>query len=143
MRFQRTISRALLLLMVPLTPACSASPTYQDSKGMMRAGPGEPTFSERFSVAVKLPIPVANFELMLKSRHLAYETHERHEGDKVEATLPLPRRNPEISRDSLWGCIEVLGTHDRKKRSMEIFRAYINKAGEVFYIENAFAYTAT
>lgn len=142
MRIWSAFSRSLLLL-VPLTLGCSKSPSSRDSGSMMRAGPREPTFVERFGLTVQLPIQAEAFETALKSHNLKYNylRYDPEGGKKVESALPLPRRNKEIDRNMLRGCFEIYGTHDTQRGSMEIFRAYVDENNRVFYIENAFSYT--
>jgi len=103
----------------------------------MRAGRGEQTFAEAYAPNIRLPMPRDRFETMLKNKKLKYRILV---GEDPVSSFPLPTLDSGIDRKDLAGCIEIYGKTDEVDHHMEVFNAFINKKGEVFFVENSFAY---
>lgn len=122
---------------LPLGGCGSSQPEAMVTK-TMRAGPNEPTFAEAYDPSIRLPMGIEEFEALLKKLGLHYSVLS---GPNPSSAMPLPSKDSGISRDDLAQCIQIYGKRNDAERSMQIFRAYVNKESQVFYVENAFAYT--
>lgn len=129
---------ALAIAGLPALTGCGPSHRESAMFKEMRAGPGEPTFAEAYDPSLRLPMGMAQFQERLKKLGLQYNIVG---GPDPASSMPLPSTNSGVDRGDLAQCIQIYGKRNAAERSMQAFRAYVNKQGQVFYIENAFAYT--
>jgi len=98
------------------------------------AGPTEKTFEENQGVNVHLPIREEEFIALLKRLNLDYD-------DQGDTVIPQPHWKPDaINEFQIQHTYQIYGKIDREHQFREIYRAWIDKNGQVVYIENMFGY---
>ena len=102
------------------------------------AGPGELSFSERYRLEITLPLPEREFIALLRRLQLPYEVC----GD-LASNLPLPQpmHRSRASLSIATKCYHIYGPVDTVRHVGERYRAFVDDAGNVIYIENVFTYT--
>ena len=127
----------LALTMIVFIGACARDEaTSSDgvfvSNIAMIGGTNEPTFEEFFDVHLQSPMRESVLIAMLKERGIQYRI--------ISNNLPPSRHRRELDVSKYDRVIEIYGGVSNAPPVAQIFRAYIDKQGEVEFIENAFAY---
>jgi hypothetical protein len=99
------------------------------------AGPGEKTFDQTYHVSLKLPIEEAKFLEVLKRLNLPYEVLGKKSG-----VVPPPWHREHFDTSQIRTTYQIYGKNDHARRIAQVYRAYVNKADQVVYIENIFMY---
>lgn len=102
------------------------------------AGPGEKSFTEQYDLRIVLPMPEKDFVAVLGRLGLSHDSCGER-GTKRE--MPPPKWSNVVDLANFQSCIQIYGKNDAVRRVGKIYRAYVDPAGQVTYIENAFAYT--
>lgn len=98
------------------------------------AGYGEKTFTEKYHLDITLPMPEAEFLVILDRLKLHYEVY----GERgTDSKMPLPRHATEKDLSKAIKCYEIYGQVDHD----EGYRAFVDGRHQVIYIESAFSYT--
>jgi hypothetical protein len=100
------------------------------------AGPGEKTFEENQSVSLHLPMPESEFLALLQRTNLRFERTGEQSG-----IIPKPWHNDSLDLSRIEKAYQIYGKTDPKRHVAEGYRAYVDKSGEVIYLENMFIYT--
>lgn len=101
------------------------------------AGPGEKTFEEYYGVKVPLPMPEAEFLALLDRLKLPYELN----GERgTQMIIPSPKHSKTVDASQMQKSYQIYGEIDPLHRSRAMFRAYVDEAGRVVYLENMFGY---
>lgn len=101
------------------------------------AGPGEKTFEETYRVKVHLPIPEREFLALLDRLKLRYEIL----GDRAtKVGISAPWHSSTLDLSQIEREYQIYGKVDRVRKVAEGYRAYVDKQGQVIYMENMFAY---
>lgn len=95
------------------------------------AGPGEQTFEENQNVRLNLPMPEGKFLELLKRLNLTYD---------LQGIIPTPWHTETLDLSKMQKAYQIYGKVDHGRRFAEIYRAYVDQAGQVVYVENMFAY---
>ncbi len=104
------------------------------------AGYSESTFTEHFNVKLHLPVPEAEFRLLLEGNGIDFRVIDSSNKNEI---LPLPRHRKDVDSTAFQKMYEIYGGVDAHRRIGKKFRAYVDSNGMVVYIENAFSYTGT
>jgi hypothetical protein len=136
------VGRALVAMFI-LFGSCDQGPAHVRGAETMKqtamvAGPGEPTFAERYRVTVTLPMPERDFIALLRRLNLHFEVCG---GWSTSHPLPPPRWRSSVDLTSAVKCYDVVGDVDPVHHTGESFRAFLDNHGQVIYIENTFSYT--
>lgn len=143
----RQLSRAVRVSMSFAVLACDnshhASSSYNARLANMQArhvvaGPGEDTFEQTFHVQLDLPIREANFLALLRKLKLNFEVMGKR---GTEMVIPHPWHSQNIDLAQVERCYQIYGPSDPNGRSRKMYRAYVDSAGRVTYVENMFGYT--
>ncbi|MCZ2157455.1 MAG: hypothetical protein LC114_26765 [Bryobacterales bacterium] len=111
--------------------SCAQVPT-------MAAGENEPTFAERYSVNIVLPVAEEEFLAVVRSLGLKYSTM----GPNGEFPLTLPVHCPSMDMSAVDHGYRISGGEDPKTGRAEAYIALADKAKQIIYVENRFQYPA-
>ena len=107
---------------------------------MIVANDGEVPFDKRYNLSIKLPMREDKFLELLKRLHLDYSIA----GDPAKGlAIPNPRLSNRVIEGNIARTYQVYGEIDKKNRFGRIYRVFVDKSGDVVYIENAFEYLGT
>jgi hypothetical protein len=151
----RIIRRILLIGAVILLYACDRAEQHRRrvveeyqkrliemQKSGIVAGPSEPTFEEKHRIRLHLPMSEAEFLRILDSLKLSYRVFAEQGTD---VPIPTPwhsdKLTHQINLDTIQKVYQILGEIDHAQQSREIYRAYIDKNGQLVYLENTYGYT--
>jgi hypothetical protein len=102
------------------------------------AGPGEQSITQKYGVDIRLPMPEADFLLLLNQLKLSYDLC----GERgTRSAIPLPRWKTSIDLSSVNRCYNIVGHVDVVHHTGERYRAFVNGHQQVIYIENIYSYT--
>lgn len=104
------------------------------------AGYGEQSFTQRYKIGLKLPVPESQFLALVRKLGLYYQLCGERGKD---VGIPSPRQKTSIDLSHAKKCYEIDGDRDIKKHTAESWRAFTDSQDQVIYIENAFVYTGT
>ncbi|GAA4779502.1 hypothetical protein GCM10023219_29240 [Stakelama sediminis] len=129
-------------LCLVLLTACG--PTHNSDAGqidrgnsMIIANDGEVPFDKQYNLSIKLPMREDAFLGLLKKLHLDYTLS----GDLTKGLeIPKPRLSNRIKEGDIVRMYQVYGGVDKANRFGRIYRVFVDKSGDVVYIENAFEY---
>jgi hypothetical protein len=100
------------------------------------AGPGEKTFEENYGLKISLPIPEKEFLALLDRLKLRYDIAGQRPG-----IIPVPFHCHAIDVSRMQKAYQIYGKQfDSVHVLGEVYRAYVNKDGNVVCIENTFVY---
>lgn len=102
------------------------------------AGYGERTFTERYHLSIRLPMPEVEFLSLLKSLGLTYSVCGK---GGSEVGPPPPRHKTSIDLSKAETCYQIFGGIDQARHIGRYYRAFVDRNHHVIYIENAFSYT--
>jgi hypothetical protein len=95
------------------------------------AGPDELTFEENQGVKLQFPMPEGQFLELLKRLNLSYD---------LQTIIPAPWHSKKLDVSKMERTYQIYAKADHARRFAEVYRAYVDKAGQVVYLENMFAY---
>ena len=88
------------------------------------AGAGEKTFEENQGVKLDLPMPEEQFLELLKRLNLEYE---------AQTIIPSPWHTDNLDTSKMRRAYQIYGRVDSARTFAEIYRAYVDQAGQVVY----------
>lgn len=114
-----------------------AKPVESGKSGVIVGNSGELPFDKQYQQSIALPMQEAQFLELLGRLHLQYSIL----GDRSKGlAIPNPRLSEKPGEDAISRVYQVYGGVDKSNRFGRVYRAFVNKSGEVIYIENAFEY---
>jgi hypothetical protein len=109
-------------------------PTMEQS-GIV-AGPGERTLEENDGLQISLPMPEKQFLALLDRLKLRYDIENERPG-----IIPVPFHCHAIDLSRIQKAYRIYGKQFDSVRVLgEVYRAYVDKDGNVVCIENTFVY---
>lgn len=111
-----------------------------DKGSVIVGNDGELPFDKQYHLSITLPMQEEKFLELLKRLHLECSIL----GDRSQGlAIPKPRFAEKPDENNIRRVYQVYGGVDQSNRFGRVYRAFVNKAGEVIYIENAFEYPGT
>jgi len=135
----------LILFVVAVLTACDLNGRDKGggapvAQAAVAAGSGEQSFTERYRVDLKLPMPEERFLSMVRDLKLTYVPCG---GRHSDGSIPEPRHLTTVDLSRAVRCYEIGGDVDGIRHIGKRYRAFVDSSNNVIYVENAFSYTGT
>lgn len=108
------------------------------SSDLVRGGHGEPTLDERYGLVISLPMPEAQFVEMIRGVPLPIHRAGERGSDHPTLMRPFHYRGFDMSAVSHGYLVD--GGYNRERQRNELYVAYVDRSGNVVYVENQFGY---
>jgi|CXWL01.1.fsa_nt_gi hypothetical protein len=128
-----------LIMAFGFATACASEDAMPPpASGLIRGGRGEPTLDQRYGLTITLPMPEAEFVELIE--RVPLPIHRAGERGLDYPVLRRPRHNRDLDMSTISHGYVIVGGYNSERQRTEHYEAYVDRNGQVVYIENGFAY---